>query len=85
LPVTGPVQVTGENPLVERLREPLHDALADRSRFYAVRVHAVGRRGEVLVGITGSGGHVPLLFGREELEPAHVLQVVRDAVARLGF
>jgi hypothetical protein len=82
----GPVQVTGEDrPLVERLREPLHEALADRSRFYSIRVHGVGRRGEVLIGITGSGGHVPLLFARAELEPAHVSHVVREAVRRLGF
>jgi hypothetical protein len=82
----GPVHVTGEDrPLVERLREPLHEALADRSRFYSIRVHGVGRRGEVLIGITGSAGHVPLLFGKEELGPAHVFQVVRETVTRLGI
>jgi hypothetical protein len=80
------VQVTGEDvPLVERLRVPLHEALADRRRFYAVRVDAVGRMGEVLVGITGSGGHVPLLFAKEQLAPSYVSQVVRDTITRLGL
>ena len=82
----GPVHVTGEDrPLVDRLRQPLRDALAGRQRFYAVRVQGIGRQGEVLVGITGSAGHVPLLFGKEELGPAHVFQVVRDTVTRLGI
>lgn len=80
------IQVSGQSAsLVDRLREPLQQALADRRRFYSVRIDTVGRMGEVLVGITGSQGRVPLLFGEEDLEPAHVFQVVRDTVARLGF
>lgn len=80
------IQVTGPSAsLVDRLREPLQRALGDRRGLYSVRVDSVGRMGEVLVGISGSRGRVPLLFGEEDLEPGHVFQVVRDTVTRLEF
>jgi len=80
------VRVEGESQaLVDRLREPLQRALADRRAFYAVRVEAVGRAGEVLVSINGSKGRLPLLFGRGELDPGHVSRVVQDAVDRFAF
>jgi hypothetical protein len=80
------VQISGENPLlVERLSAPLQQALADRQRYYRVNVERVGRVGEVLISITGTKGHMPLLFGEEELEPGYVCRVVQDTVSRFGF
>jgi len=80
------IQVRGDNAaLVDRLREPLRQALSGRERAYAVRVQAIGPMGEVIVSITGSQGHVPLLFGRRELESSHVTRVVEGAVARHAF
>jgi hypothetical protein len=80
------IQVGGESTaLVDRLREPLVQALSGRRTCYAVRVEAVGRVGEVLVSITGSKGRVPLLFRRNELEPGHVSTVVRSVVDRFGL
>jgi len=78
------IQLVGENPaLVDRLREPLLQALSLRRSCYAVRVDAVGPMGEVLVSITGSQGRIPLLFGREELDAGHVSKVVEGAVETL--
>ena len=80
------IQVAGENAaLVDRLREPLLQALSGRRCRYAVRVEAVGPMGEVLVSITGSQGRIPVLFGREELEAAHVSKVVEGAVEKHAF
>jgi hypothetical protein len=82
----GLVQVAGDDTaLVESLREPLLRALMGRKRRYAVRVAAVGPMGEVLVSITSSHGHVPLLFGRGELEAAYVSRVVGGAVEKNAF
>lgn len=79
------IQVVGESAaLVDRLREPLLQALSARRCRYAVRVEAVGPMGEVLVSITGSKGRIPLLFGREELEAGHVSRVVQGAAERLA-
>lgn len=80
------IQVGGESAaLVARLREPLVQALSGRRTYYAVRVEAIGRIGEVLVSITGSKGRVPLLFRRDELESGHVSTVVRSAVDRFAL
>lgn len=80
------MEITGDSEnLVERLREPLRRALAERKSFYAVRVDSVGRVGEVLVSITGSKGRLPLLFGNEELEPGYVSRVVREVVTRFAL
>jgi hypothetical protein len=80
------VQVGGESAtLVNRLRGPLVQALSERRTWYAVRVEAVGRIGEVLVSITGSKGRLPLLFRHDELEPGHVSTVVRGAVDRFAL
>jgi hypothetical protein len=82
----GRLEITGKNaPLLDHLRAPLHRALADRGRFYAVHVEAVGRVGEVLVSITGSKGRLPLLFSPEDLEPGDVFRTVSDTVDRFGF
>ena len=75
------VDVFGDSAeLVDRLREPLLQALSGGRCCYAVRVASVGPMGEVLVSITGSQGRIPLLFGREQLEAAHVSSVVQEAV-----
>jgi hypothetical protein len=83
---SGRIRIWGEDPLlVERLRAPLAGALESRLQMYVVEVLAVGRVGEVLVSINGNEGRFPLLFQSNELEPAHVMQVVRDTVVRLGL
>lgn len=83
---SGRIRVWGEDPaLVERLRAPLAGALEGRRQLYVVEVLAVGRVGEILVSINGNEGRLPLLFQSDELDPAHVLRVVRDAVVRLGL
>jgi hypothetical protein len=79
------VVIDGEAKLLEQLKAPLHRALAGRSAFYRVRVEGIGRCGEVLVGITGAKGSLPLLFGREELEPGYVARVVNDTLDRFAF
>lgn len=77
------VEVVGESAaLVDRLREPLVEALSGRRGRYAVRVEAIGPMGEVLVSITGSRGRTPLLFGRGELEAGNVSRVVQRALDR---
>ena len=80
------IQVTGEGAaLVDRMRKPLLRALSGRRSYYAVRVEALGPRGDVLVSITGSKGRIPLLFGPDELRAGHVSSVVRDAVDETAF
>ena len=75
------IEVFGDSAaLVDRLREPLLQALSGARCSYAVRVGAIGPMGEVLVSITGSQGRIPLLFGREQLGAAHVSSVVQRAV-----
>jgi hypothetical protein len=83
---SGRIRIWGEDKaLVERLRAPLAGALEARRQLYLVEVLAVGRVGEILVSISGNEGRLPLLFQSDELDPAHVMQVVRDTVARLGL
>jgi hypothetical protein len=41
--------------------------------------------GEVLVSVTGAKGRLPILFGREDLEPGYVARVVTDTVARFNL
>ena len=85
-PEPRPIQMKGDTEaLLDRLREPLLKALGGRSRFYAVEIETIGRVGDVLVSITGSKGHLPLLFGHDELEPGFVSSVVRDAVDRFAL
>ena len=60
-------------------------ALADRHRFYAVHVEALGRMGEVLVTITGSRGRVPLILSPQDLEPGDVFRMVSDTVDKFGL
>jgi hypothetical protein len=82
----GLVHVSGGDArLVERLRKPVAEALDGRRRAYWVRIDCVGRVGEVVVGITGAKGHLPLLFGAEELEPGYVSRVVRETVRRFDL
>jgi hypothetical protein len=50
-----------------------------------VNIDAVGRVGEVVVSIEGSKGRLPLLFGKDELEPGFVFRVVDDAIRRYDF
>jgi hypothetical protein len=80
------VQIRGENSaLVELLREPVLGALEERRNVYVVEIAAVGRDGDVLVSIHGSRGRLPLLFHRDELAPAHVHELVKETVSRLGL
>lgn len=80
------VEISGESEvLVASLRRVLEAALSDKRRYYSVRIETVGRVGEVLLSISGSGGHLPLILGREELDPGYVGRVVRDAVSRYGI
>jgi hypothetical protein len=77
------VEVGGDDArLVDRLAEPLQKALAGRRSFYAVRIEAVGRVGEVMVSIDGTKGHLPLLFGPEDMDAGYVCSVVKDTVRR---
>jgi hypothetical protein len=84
---TNLVQVEGQDAaLIERLKDPLLRALGERRTVYLVRIEAVGRVGEVLVSITGSNGHLPLLLrGEEELDAGYVFRVVSGAVVRFGL
>ena len=80
------VRVGGQTAgLVDQLQEALREALEPRNRFYSVEIDAVGRVGEVLVSITSSRGRLPLLFGRDDLEPGYVHRIVSDTVARFGL
>ena len=80
------VRVGGQTAgLVDQLQAPLRQALESRNRFYDVEIDAVGRVGEVLVSITSSRGRLPLLFGRDDLEPGYVHRIVSDTVARFGL
>jgi len=79
------VQVRGHGALLDRFRAPLQEALGPRRKPYEVTIDAVGRVGEVLFSITGSAGHLPLLFASEDLEPAYVTRVVSDSVDRFGL
>jgi hypothetical protein len=84
--MTTEVQFEGDGKrLIEQLEGPLRRALEERPAFYSIHIDAVGRVGEVLVRIEGSKGRLPLLFGREELEPGYVFRVVRDTVTRYDF
>jgi hypothetical protein len=75
----------GNRLLLDRLEEPLRRALGHRRAYYRVRIETVGRGGEVLVSILGAKGRLPLIFGQEELEPGHVLSVVRDTLDECGL
>ena len=84
--VPGFVRVSGQSAwLVDQLQEPLRQALESRDAFYVVEIETVGRVGEVLVSITSSRGRLPLIFGREDLEPGYVHRIVSDTVARFGL
>jgi len=79
------IDISGDSALLELLFDPLSRALADRRRFYRVRVEALGRVGEVLVTITGSRGHLPLIISPQDLEPGDVFRMVSDNMDRFGL
>jgi hypothetical protein len=80
------VEVAGDDiRLVARLAEPLQKALSGRHAFYAVRIESVGRIGEVMVSIDGTRGHLPLLFGPEDMDAGYVCSVVKDTVRRFDL
>jgi hypothetical protein len=79
------VQLRGQRELVERLGHPLGRALGERRASYVVQIETVGMVGEVLVSVTGAKGRLPILFGREDLEPGYVARVVTDTVARFNL
>jgi hypothetical protein len=79
------IRITGDSrPLVEQLRGPLLHVLGGRQRAYSVRVESLGRVGEVMVCIEGSGGRLPLIFERG-VEPAYVGRVVSETMDRFGI
>jgi hypothetical protein len=80
-----PIEIEGDVGLVQGLGEALHRSLADRQRYYRVRLDGIGRCGEVLVAVTSASGRLPLLFDRRDLEPAYVASVVRYNVDRFAF
>jgi hypothetical protein len=80
------IRVTGDDAsLVRTLEGALERALCDRHAYYDVQVSRVGRTGEVLVSITGSRGHVPLLLNNDDLHPGLVCRIVGDMVQRYGL
>lgn len=79
------VDVDGEPRLVERLGAALQEALAPRRRLYVVHLHHLGHRGEVLVSVDGSAGHVPMILGPDELDPALAAAIVGRLVERLSL
>jgi hypothetical protein len=80
----GSVEISGDSTL-DCLRDPVCRALADRHRFYTVHVEALGRVGEVLVTITGSRGHLPLILSPQDLEAGDVFRMVSDTVDKFGL
>jgi len=80
------LDVSGDGtPLLGILLNPLCRALGDRHRFYRVHVEALGRVGEVLVTITGSRGHLPLILSPRDLEPGDVFRVVSDTMEKFDL
>jgi hypothetical protein len=80
------VEVGGDDvSLVARLAEPLQKALSGRRSYYAVRIEALGRVGEVMVSIDGTRGHLPLLFGPEDMDAGYVCSVVKDTIRRFDL
>lgn len=79
------VAVEGEPQLVDRLGPALQDVLAARHRLYLVRLHHVGRRGEVLVSVDGSAGHAPVILQPEQQAPGVAAAAVRRFVERLSL
>jgi hypothetical protein len=67
------------------LVDPLRRALARRPFFYKVDVAPLGGVGEVLVSITGSRGHLPLILSPQDLESGDVFRVVADTMERFGL
>jgi hypothetical protein len=81
---SGTVELSGDC-TIDGIVEPLCRALGGRRRFYKVHVEALGRVGEVLVSITGSRGHLPLILSPQDLEPGDVFRVVSDTMDRFGL
>ncbi len=78
------LEITGDRTL-DGLKDPLCRALGGRQRFYRVRVEGMGRAGEVLVSITGSRGHLPLILSPQDLEPGDVFRMVCDTMDKFGL
>lgn len=79
------VAVAGDPRLVERLGAALQEELAQRRRLYLVQLHYLGRRGEVLVSVDGSAGHVPLILRPDEQDPELAAARVGRLVERLSL
>jgi hypothetical protein len=78
------VELSGDS-TIDGIAEPLCRALGGRHRFYKVRVEALGGVGEVLVSITGSRGHLPLILSPQDLEPGDVFRMVSDTMDRFDL
>ena len=76
------LRIEGERTLLERFEEPLRRAFGGRRAYCQVHIDSVGRCGEILVSIVGTKGRLPLIFGKEQLEPGYVGSVVRDTVEK---
>jgi hypothetical protein len=81
----GRVEILGAPALVQRVQGALHQALDDRRRFYHVEVAEIGRCGEVLISINGTKGRLPLLFGRGDLDPGPMRNIVQRTMERFGL
>ena len=82
----GHVHIAGTDAfIVASLTAALERALGDRGTSYSVEIDAVGRVGETLVSITGSRGHLPLIFGHGDMEPGYICSVVQRSVNRYGM
>lgn len=80
------VEIRGDDrALVARLGDPLRRALAEGHAFYAVRIQAIGRVGEVMISIDSAKGRLPLLFRPEDLDAGYVCSVVKDTVRRFDL
>ena len=82
----GYVRIDGvDADMVVRLSEALERALGGRGTSYSVHIDSVGRVGETLVSITGVKGHLPLLFGHDELDPGYLCSFVQRSVNHFGL
>lgn len=79
------VTIEGDAPLVSRLERPLRRALAGRTARYRVEIARVGDCGELLVGISGPKGWLPLRVDADELDPGYLRNLVSCTLDRFGL
>ncbi len=80
------VRLSGEDDsLLDALQDQLTDALADRRSFYWIQIGALGRSPRLLVSVTSTKGHVPLLVDRALAVTGALAGAVREAIVRAGL